>query len=308
MAFFSDAALDRQAQLRAEGDELEHRLHSGHSRILVWYQGKLLPREIQAPFFSLDELMQLKVYLSQPLFLGQLQQSSYFACDLTQWHGAFSGMQPMGLRQLGPQLDDDLLGLLFYAQGLINWHHRHPYCSRCGSPTAVSQAGHARLCENAGCAATHYPKIDPAVIFSIINNTGPESKILLGRKPMWDEHRYSVIAGFVEPGETLEDAVRREAFEETGLRLQHIDYVASQPWPFPDSLMLGFSCETDQDEIRLLDQELETADWFSADDLQSRLQQGLFRMPTPMSIAWQLIDRWFSRQCGYSIRQIEAET
>ncbi|MDJ0832794.1 MAG: NAD(+) diphosphatase [Gammaproteobacteria bacterium] len=305
MTFFSYATLDRQAPLREQADQLQQRLHSPHSRILIWYQGKLIARETLAPFFSFDELMELKVYLGEPLFLGEQAQTSYFAYQLNQWHSAFAGIEPVGLRKYSAQIDDDLLSLLFYAQGLVNWHHNHPYCSNCGSLARISQAGHARLCENAECGATHYPKIDPAVIFSIVNNTGPESKILLGRKAMWDAHRYSVIAGFVEPGETLEDAVRREAYEETGLKLQRVDYVASQPWPFPDSLMLGFESETTEHEINLLDQELEAAAWFGADEIETKLQQGLFKMPTAISISWKLIDRWFSQQKGYSVKSLE---
>ncbi len=305
MTVFSHSALDRQALIRTQAADIQDRLHGPHSRILIWHKGKLLPRENLAPFFSHAELMDLKVYLSEPLFLGEQQQTSYFACHLNQWHSAFANIEPVSLRKYSARIDDDLLSLLFYAQGLVNWHHRHPYCSKCGSLARVSQAGHARLCENPECAATHYPKIDPAVIFSIVNNTGPESKILLGRKAMWDPYRYSVIAGFVEPGESLEDAVRREAYEETGLHLQRIDHVASQPWPFPDSLMLGFESETTEDEIQLLDQELEAAAWFGADEIEVKLKQGLFKMPTAISISWKLIDRWFSQQKGYSVKSLE---
>ncbi len=305
MTFFSYAELDRQAPLREQADELQTRLHGPDSRILIWHQGKLLPRKTLAPFFSYAELMELKVYLAEPMFLGEQQQTSYFVYDLNQWHSAFAGIEPISLRKYSAQIDDDLLSLLFYAQGLVNWHHRHPFCSKCGNLARISQAGHARQCENAECGATHYPKIDPAVIFSIVNNTGPESKILLGRKAMWEPHRYSVIAGFVEPGESLEDAVRREAYEETGLKLQRIDYVASQPWPFPDSLMLGFESETTEDEIQLLDQELEAAAWFGADEIETKLKQGLFKMPTAISISWKLIDRWFNQQKGYSVKNLE---
>jgi NAD+ diphosphatase len=148
----------------------------------------------------------------------------------------------------------------------------------------------------------HYPKIDPAVIFSVINNSGPESKILLGRKAVWDEYRYSVIAGFVEQGETLEDSVRREAYEETGLVVEHVEYIASQSWPFPDSLMLGFSCETQHWDIRLIDNELEQASWFSAREIEQKSASGEFKMPFEFSMSWHLIDRWFIQQKGYSLK------
>jgi NAD+ diphosphatase len=142
------------------------------------------------------------------------------------------------------------------------------------------------------------------VIFSVVNQTGPESLILLGRQARWDKGRYSVIAGFVEPGESLEDAVRREALEETGLRLHRVSYIASQPWPFPDSLMVGFDCETEDRHIELKDQELEAANWFSASDIEKGVRSGELSMPFKLSISWYLIDRWFRHQTGDTIASL----
>jgi NAD+ diphosphatase len=201
-------------------------------------------------------------------------------------------------------LTSPMLGLAFYAQGILNWLHNHRHCSRCGHATEIRQAGFSRQCLNSECGKVSYPKIDPAVIFSVINTSAAEQRILLGRQPTWDPMRYAVIAGFVEPGETLEDAVRREAYEETGLVLESVDYVGSQSWPFPDSLMVGFTATTTQNEIVLADQELEHAAWFSATEIENRLREGSLKMPFPISISRYLIDIWFTAQRGYPLNDI----
>jgi len=193
---------------------------------------------------------------------------------------------------------------LFYAQGLLNWHARQRFCPACGALTEATQAGHAQRCVHHACGKTYYPKIDPAVIFSIENESAAEPMLLLGRKPDWEPGRRSVIAGFVEAGETLEDAVRREALEETGLALDSVEYVASQPWPFPDALMCAFRSRTRQSEISFNDQELERADWFNVAQLEAGVRSGALSMPYRASIAWSLIDFWYRRQTGRGLDDI----
>ena len=298
---FSSSMIQRKAWERGDSALMKSRLEQASSRVIVWFDGQLIAPANDSALFSWRELAGCADHLSPAIYLGRHQGLDYFSCQLDQWLAAFDGMQTLRLRQACRQFDAFHRRLLFHAQGMQNWHNNHSFCSACGGQMRFAQAGHARVCENKQCAKTQYPKIDPAVIFAVVNNSGSEPKLLLARKKEWDEHRYSVLAGFVEPGETLEDSVRREAFEETGLAVEKVGYVASQPWPFPDALMLGFRCETSQQTIRLIDQELESARWFSADEIEAELASGRFRMPFEFSIAWHLIDDWFVRQKGYSL-------
>lgn len=212
-------------------------------------------------------------------------------------------MELLNLRKASLTISGFHLGLLYHSQGMINWHKNHPYCSKCGNSTRMTHSGHERKCNNPGCNRSHYPKIDPAVIFSVVNNTGAESKILLARQAGWDEHRHSVLAGYVEPGETLEDTVKREALEETGLQVENIVYEGSQPWPFPGQIMLGFSSQTSQWDINLIDLELESARWFSAAEIDSKVNKGKLKMPFQASISWQLVNTWFRQQTGYELKK-----
>lgn len=300
---FSFSSIDRKAQLRASTTMILELWEAPASRTLLWHEGQFLLCNDQPYYFSYKELHDLLEYLHEPVYLGGNHDSEYFACRLKK-PVVIENYQLVGMRKACRLFSDYDQGLMFYAQGMLNWHQNHAFCSRCGSDTQITHAGHARRCNSTECGKMLYPKIDPAVIFSIINNTGPEPKILLGRQKAWDENRYSTIAGFVEPGETLEDAVRREALEETGLQLEQVSYIASQAWPFPDSLMVGFCAQCSQQEITLVDEELEKAFWFGAREIESGITAGRLIMPTPVSISWHLIDRWFSAQVGYSLAAI----
>lgn len=302
---FSYSPIDRRGQIRTDVEAVQGLLQSQVSRTMLWHDGHFVMDEDKPRYFMFDEIRALNCVLERSVYLGRYQGIEFFACRVLSPGDSFDDSQCLALRQASRQVNEEHLGLMFYAQGLLNWHQNHGFCSRCGGDMKIIEAGHARQCANPNCTKVLYPKIDPAVIFSIVNNTGAESKILLGRQKKWDENRYSVIAGFVEPGETLEDAVRREAWEETGLEVIQVEYFASQSWPFPDSLMLGFSCQTAQHSIRLIDHELETADWFTADQVESRISAGELKMPFNVSISWHLIDRWFKVQTGYSLASVE---
>jgi NAD+ diphosphatase len=258
-------------------------------------------------FLDVNRIEGLRECLEDPVYLGDYEQTPYFVCRLRRLPESLDEGDFINLRQACRSMNEFHRELLFYAQSLLNWLKNHAFCSRCGSETGIINAGHGRQCSNSACGRILYPKIDPAVIFSIINNSGPESTILLGRQKAWEEHRYSVVAGFVEAGETLEDAVRREALEETGLKLGKVSYVASQPWPFPDSLMLGFTAECSQQVITLVDQELEAANWFSASDLEGGVKNGHIKLPFHISISWHLINRWFRSETGYSLEGIDPQ-
>lgn len=299
-----NSSLERQAQHRTNDDYISKQFEGEQSKITVWHKGKILIKNNRFSYFQYSDISSLINNFSPAIYLSHNEKHHYFAIQLIDWDKTFNGFELIDLRSVSPFVDEFNLSLLFYSQGLLNWHHNHYYCAKCGCDTEITNAGHVRKCCNPNCAKEHYPRTDPAVIFSIINKTGNDEKVLLARQSNWDENRYSVIAGFVEPGESLEDAVKREAYEEVGLSVNNIQYQVSQPWPFPSSIMLGFSCETLDHEIRLIDQELEKAQWFSATEITQKVKSGELKLPFSISISYHLLNGWFEQQMGYSLKQL----
>jgi NAD+ diphosphatase len=191
------------------------------------------------------------------------------------------------LRPLAPLLPPDSASLLAYVRALVLWKARHRHCGVCGSPNLPARAGHVMRCTRTGCGTEAFPRLDPAIIV-LVTDAGGE-RALLGRQASWPQGRYSTIAGFVEPGESLEDAVIREVEEETGVHVGDVEYVASQPWPFPSSLMLGFRAVARTEDITLRDGELEDARWFTRADIAA----GHPALPPPGAISARLIDAWY---------------
>jgi NAD+ diphosphatase len=199
------------------------------------------------------------------------------------------GVHVAGLRQAGPLLSDRDAGLLTHAVALANWHATHTHCPRCGAVTEPVQAGHARRCPVD--ASEHFPRVDPAVIMLVQDDAG---RCLLARNRAWPPRRVSILAGFVEPGESLEQAVIREVGEETGLRVSEIRYVGSQPWPMPRSLMLGFvACAAGDQRIVVDEEEIAEARWFSRPQLQAAVTAREVLLPPPVSIAHRIIESWY---------------
>jgi NAD+ diphosphatase len=180
--------------------------------------------------------------------------------------------------------------VLAQARSLIDWHDRHGYCANCGSPTEPREAGYMRACTE--CRAQHFPRTDPVTIMLVLRG----DKLLLGRQPRFAPMTFSALAGFVEQGENIEEAVRREVREEVGIRVGEVRYHSSQPWPFPSSLMIGCMAEAEEETIRLDPDELEDARWFSraeiAEMVENHKAEGKLRMPPPISIAHQLAKAW----------------
>jgi NAD+ diphosphatase len=209
--------------------------------------------------------------------------------DATAYFGAVGqppralGARPAGLREVGALLSDRDAGLLVALVSLVNWHATHQRCPRCGEPTEPRQGGWVRRCDADG--SEHFPRTDPAIIV-LIHDGG--DRCLLGRQPTWPPGRYSTLAGFVEPGESLEQAVAREVREESGVVVEDIVYRGSQPWPFPSSLMLGFEARATGGELGVGDDELEDVQWFTRAELRS----GRPMLPPPASIAHWLITHW----------------
>ncbi|MFS0884284.1 NAD(+) diphosphatase [Aeromicrobium sp. 179-A 4D2 NHS] len=196
---------------------------------------------------------------------------------------------PVSIRVLAPLLGADELSLAIHAVGLARWLASHRFCPRCGTALQTSQAGHLRTCPN--CGAEHYPRTDPAVIMLV---TDRDDRALLARNPHWPEGRFSTLAGFVEPGEALEDAVRREVAEEVGVSVGEARYLGSQPWPFPQSLMLGFRAEAETTDITVDDTEIAEARWFTRDELLAAAQEERIVLPPPgVSISRWLVEDWF---------------
>lgn len=203
--------------------------------------------------------------------------------------GAEVSAQRAGLRELAVQLSARDAGLVVHAVALANWHAMHRYCPRCGCPTEVAAAGAERRCVVDGSA--HFPRTDPAVIVLV---SDPDDRALLGRQRRWPEGRFSTLAGFVEPGEDAERAVVREVAEESGVGVADVEYLGSQPWPFPASLMLGFSARAVDGRDPVVDGvELSEARWFSREELTAALTNGSLVVPPRVSIARRLIEDWY---------------
>nr|WP_262842086.1 NAD(+) diphosphatase [Sphaerisporangium corydalis] len=193
-----------------------------------------------------------------------------------------------GLRKAGAALGDRDAGLLVNAVALEGWHATHDHCPRCGSPTTVVAGGHMRVCPDDG--SQHFPRVDPAVIMLVHDK---DDRCLLARGPQWPEGRFSVLAGFVEPGESLEQAVAREVLEEVGITVTAQRYLGSQPWPFPRSLMLGFFARATTTEITCDSEEIVEAFWVSRSELLAAVEKGDIRLPPGVSIARRLIETWY---------------
>jgi NAD+ diphosphatase len=274
----SRAALDRAAHHRKDPDWLQAARDSG--RLLV------VDDERRA-FADEDGLVlgSAKDHDGDAFFLGVDR-------DGTAYFGAVGspvrrlGARPATLRDVGAMLDDRDAGLLVTTIALANWHSTHPRCPRCGGPTEQASGGWVRRCAADG--SEHFPRTDPAVIV-LIHDGG--DRCLLGRQPQWPPGRYSTLAGFVEPGESLEHAVAREIREESGVTVDEITYRGSQPWPFPASLMLGFEARAVGGTIDTTDDELEDVRWFTRTDLRN----GRPLLPPPASIAHWLITGWLER-------------
>lgn len=241
--------------------------------------------------------------VAAPSFLGSAANADHFflrADSATAEHfAAQSGGVFVDLRSAGASLPAFDAGLFAYARGLALWQQRTQFCSACAAPLALESGGHRAKCTNPQCALEHFPRTDPAIIV-IVEHAG---RCLLGRGAQWPERRFSTLAGFVEPGETLEDAVRREVFEESGVRVGDCDYHSSQPWPFPASIMLGFTAQALDATIRL-GSELAEARWFSVDELVDGLRARTLGLSSPVSVSYRLIEHWLRATAGIELAQL----
>ncbi len=302
---FSGPDLDRSALQREDGD-LWRALDHPDTRILpVCGALNLFDRsEGLAPVLLSGTALQHRAFETKRLmFLGQHDQRRYFALrvrqrEADQWQS--NGREFDDLKRHLTALSDLDARLCCQARALNHWHRNHQHCGRCGAQTYTGSAGHSRYCSNQACGTQQFPRTDPAIIVAVSR----DDALLLGRQASWDQGQFSVLAGFVEAGESLEDAVRREIHEESGIQVDKIRYYGSQPWPFPASLMLGFEARARNREIRLNDQELEQAHWFSRPQIIDGLRAGTLKIPPSASISWALIRDWFNQADGADLESL----
>ena len=286
---FAGAFVERTGERRKDPDWLAEALADRNACFLpVWGDRCLAGGDPPSTVF-LDRAA-VADYLDEDnvIFLGLFRERPAFAVGINgdvdapfQDRGEFRD-----LRYLGTVLPPDEANLAAHARALVLWHGATLFCSRCGSAAQPDAGGNMRRCSSAECGQPVFPRTDPAIIVLVADG----DRCLLGRKADWPEGRYSTIAGFVEPGESVEDAVRREVYEETNIRVGEVQYHSSQPWPFPSALMLGFIAEADSEDIHLNDGELEDARWFSRAELKS----GAVGLPFRISIARRLVDHFIN--------------
>lgn len=233
---------------------------------------------------------------AEAVLLGQLDGYICFALALELSDDEVDSLQGdharfCDLRRNAALLSPEHGALLAYSRAMTFWHRRHRFCGDCGAPTRSEEAGHVRACTNDACGARVFPRTDPAVI--VLISDAHNQRCLLGRQHSWVAGMYSCLAGFVEPGESLEHAVVREVLEESGIGIASVRYRSSQPWTFPSSLMLGFRALASSNAIERGDEELEDARWFSREDLARGICDGSLRAPNPVSIAFRLIEEWY---------------
>jgi NAD+ diphosphatase len=272
------------------------------SRILIVEEPTPRPLLLAAP-----DLGDLQQQAESVILLGEAEERAYFALDLPGTDEPPISLAKAGalrhLRSVAALLDRRDGTLLAYAKAMTYWHRRHRFCGDCGSPTLSAQGGHLRVCTNPQCGQHHFPRTDPAIIVLVTSG----ERCLLGRQRTWPAGRYSIIAGFVEPGESLETAVAREVREETGIAVEQVRYWASQPWPFPSSLMLGFTARAASTTIQLEDGELEDARWLSREEIAGELSRDTLRLPPEVSISYRLIEDWFDGAGFVSLKHLIGE-
>lgn len=277
----SEPAHDRLAEHRGDQEWLDRAWADPGTRVLVVAGTRLRAGEGRLDWRSTAEAPEgIRVLLGRmgdgPTSFAVLADKSAGADDWTP------------LRPVLALLDPEDAAFAVHAVGLAEWHFAVRHCPRCGAPLRSVQAGHVLECP--GCGRQQFPRTDPAVIMLVTDDDG---RALLGRQPVWPPGRWSTLAGFVEPGESIEQAVRREVREETGVRVGEVRYVGSQPWPLPASLMLGFVGRAESTRIRVDEDEIEDARWFTRDEVRRGAEDGSLVLPGGISISRFLVERWY---------------
>jgi NAD+ diphosphatase len=301
------APLDRASELRSDEAEL-NRLWSA-AKIIRVAESKLATDGTSLRFLTaaeVEKLIESKIFTTgDKYFLGidTASKLAYFAwdCDEVGLAAGESSTEGMAsLRELGGTLDEFHLGISMHAIALSNWHRSHPHCSKCGALTESSLGGSVRVCVKD--QSQHHPRTDSAVIVLVKDK---DDRILLGHQPIWPDGRFSTFAGFLEPGETFEQCVEREVFEESGVKVNEIKYLGSQPWPFPASIMIAFEAITHRpEEARPDGTEITEVRWFSRDEMKAAVAAQDLLLPPKISVARRMIETWYTRVDGYTREQL----
>ena len=287
--------IDRAGELRTNQSTLDTLWQK--AEIIQIAEGRIATSQEKLTFISAadvaEQIASARFTEGSRYFLGLdlATRTPYFAWDTT-WKGEVSDEdKSVGfstLREVGAQLSPLHFELALHATALSNWHRAHPRCPRCGGSTRVDLGGAARFCDED--QSQHHPRTDSAVIVLIKDR---DDRILLGHQPVWPEGRFSTFAGFLEPGETFEQCVSREVFEESGVRVSEIKYLGSQPWPFPASIMIAFEAVTDNPEVAKGDgEEITEVKWFSRTELKAAAAEGSLLLPPSISVARKMIEGW----------------
>lgn len=300
---YSNLSLDREGEFRDRDTDLAQRVRAAGSRFIVLrHDGRAL---VDLDSASLRLILNSERGASDQhaSFLGRHASADYFLCVVDDSASDALALQLdarwLDLRSAGSQLPSFDAGLFAYARALAHWQARTRHCPVCGAILLLVAAGHRAHCTNPHCGADQFPRTDAAVIMIVTH----DDACLLGRQASWPERRYSALAGFVEPGETLEDAVCREVFEEAGVVVDDCEYHSSQPWPFPASLMVGFIARAATREINL-GSELQDAGWFSPDDIVRKVRNGELLLSSSVSVAHRLIEHWLHESAGIDLAEL----
>ncbi|MDP6689903.1 MAG: NAD(+) diphosphatase [Alphaproteobacteria bacterium] len=302
---YADGDFDRAAEWREDPAWLAARLAAADSRVYPIWRHRFLFEDEKDPV-ALTPAAAAKIgELAQAVLLGVLDETAHFTIDIstlseTGLTNALPGTAH-DLRDVAMNLSDRMAAMLAFGRGMSVWHGDHQFCGRCGGPTISERAGHVRRCLHANCGRLHFPRTDPAVITLVIDG----ERCLLARRATISIPRFSTVAGFVEPGETLEDAVRREVAEEVGVITGPVLYRASQPWPFPSSLMMGFWARATNPAIKVDGEEISEAAWFSRGDIDRALAEERIILPPEDSISRRLVEDWRTLPEGTIVEGLE---
>ncbi len=307
---FAGIALDRHAEERDDALWARTQAEDARARHLLLYEhprdGHRALIDASAAGLRLLSSVERRALLPQAgmTYLGEDARGPVFSIHVDAALGAALaaelGADDIDLRSAGMRMPAFDAGLFAYARALAHWQARARWCGACGAPLALQALGHRAQCTRESCAIEHFPRVDPAIIVIV----GDGDRCLLGRQAHWPATRWSTLAGFVEPGESLEDAVRREVQEEAGVRVGDCAYHSSQPWPFPSSLMLGFIAQASDATIRI-GRELADARWFSVDDIVTGLEAGTLSLSPRLSVSHALIAHWLAGH-GVDLETLEA--
>lgn len=296
---FSGRTLDRHCTLRNDTAALETARVNPATRFVAIWRSRCLVHETQIALLTPADVTAYTLNPERSTFLGKRDDSCLFALEIEapDEPGFGADTQFIGLRDISTRLDAADASLAAFARAMVAWQNNHRHCGVCGAPNNTTEGGFVMACTDSACSHRSFPRLDPAVIVLVHRN----DLALLGRQSQWPERRFSTIAGFVEPGESLEDTICREVEEETNIKVGGTTYIASQPWPFPAALMIGFHAQGLSQDIKLNDRELAEARWVSRQEIVS----GDIVMPPKMSVAYHLIETWFNQFDGPTLAELD---